>query len=106
MKRSRIHWVAWALRCPAYRWPDRGSRRARLRRWFWHTVARFDGETCDTCGGRVTIAWFASNEQWSIAYKLATGNEAPIGCGGIRGGLLCAECFSCASPMLWRPEPM
>jgi hypothetical protein len=54
----------------------------------------------------VTIAWFASNEQWSIAYKLATGNEAPIGCGGIRGGLLCAECFSCASPMLWRPEPM
>lgn len=107
MKKSRVHWVARLLGCPAVVWPDRGPWSARLRRWMLHTVWRYDSESCDGCGRPVELAWMADDDLWSSAYSELIGCPCPDGY-GTKGGILCPVCFTTAARklgqrLLWRP---
>ncbi len=99
---SILHKLAcFVLRPPVTRWPPgRGAWWARARRWVIHILLRYNSETCDRCGGRVEVAWMASDECWRETYAAATGHDRGS------GGLLCLLCFDAAAfkigkPVLW-----
>jgi len=93
--KARVHWIARITRAPACRWKDIGPWWARARRWILHTVLREPGESCDACGGRVHVAWWALGEvAWPTVYSHLLGEEPVATPWGICGGLLCVGCFS------------
>lgn len=93
----RIHWVAYITRAPSYRWPDRGSLRARLRRWWLHTVKRCPDESCDACGGEVSTTYWAGDNDWVRSYTTAMNYPPFQRDWGVWSGLLCEPCFDAAT---------
>lgn len=53
---------------------------ARLRRWFWRHLMRYDSELCDDCGRKIEVIWTAPDWMWGQAM-------------GHEGGILCPRCF-------------
>lgn len=103
MKPSRTHWIARLTGAPASRWPDRGPWWARVRRWCLHTILRYDSESCDRCGGRVRLVWWATpSTYWVDVYERAAGNRPPVR-DTVGAGLLCVRCFQRAASKLGRP---
>lgn len=91
----------WAR--PVTTWPRRGPWWARLRRWAWYRLAGYDSETCDACGRRVRLSWWASSsDMWQAAYARATGEA--LGSSGI----LCTDCFARFAPVaiMWVASPL
>ena len=112
--KARLHWIAWLTRAPAHRWQDRGPLRSRVRRWILHTVLRYEGESCDACGGAVEAAWWCDDDDWRAAYRSIVSTESPIAGDGshVHQGLLCMRCFSIGmsrsgrGAVLWRSTSM
>jgi hypothetical protein len=63
---------------------------------------RYDCESCDACGGRVGVPWWADpRAYWLDVYEELLGFRPRIA-DGIAGGLLCLPCFARGARALGR----
>ena len=84
------------------RWRRARTPIGRVRQWVLHRVLWYETETCDNCGRKVKLVWWADPDDWERAY------ECVVGVNRGAGGTMCPACFTAGMRVLglftmWHP---